>query len=244
MTTYQAFGENTAMESKKYDAIDGIFAIFVVAVMLMGYVLLADYFLTHNQNLGMPADEGTVLSQLIMSSGFLILIFLYMLARKQKISSLGLTKINLKASFLFGLLFSFLYVMMFLTIHWIKKDLIIEDVLPVILPKMILNLLTWSFFEEILFRGFIGPRMRGLVQNAFLSSVLVSLMFTFMHFPFNAIGFNGSLLNYFTTFGMYHLILFVLHLVFQFFYDKYENIAAPTLLHFIYNFCATLFRSA
>jgi hypothetical protein len=98
-----------------------------------------------------------------------------------------------------------------------------------------------SVFEEIIFRGFINSRMQGLLKNKYITIIIVSLLFSLIHWPFNSMWFQGSPLEYFRVHLPYHLILSLLHFIFQNLYNKYQNLAAPILVHFVYDYIQWFF---
>jgi hypothetical protein len=223
------------MIDKKYDVIDGIFSIFIILLQFFGYVILMNlYFLIRN-------SLYQLITQLIFPVIFLVIVIVYMLIRKQKLSSIGITKKNFKKSLLLGLYFSLIYLVMFFINHLIVGDINLNTDLVSVLYGALYFLFSVSIFEEIIYRGFINSRMQGLIKNRYVTIIVVSMLFSLLHLPFNSMFFIGDLASYFKQYLGYHIILCFLHVVFQYLYDKYHSLVGPCLTHFIYDFTIFLF---
>jgi len=159
--------------------------------------------------------------------------------RKQSLSSLGIRKTKVMKSIILGIIFG----------------------LPFLIPNIISGILsnhnfrdieslTWEFLyfliciglvEEIIFRGFIQTRIKGIIKNKWLSIFVVGLMFSILHIPFQMMQTNLPLIQ-FIMYDMVHLIItIILHVYFVYIYTRDNNIIAPVITHTIINFSNYLF---
>lgn len=224
------------MEKPKYDWIDGVFSLFFVFLLFFGYVLLVNLYYDLRRYGGDMSEGFLLVSQLGFGAFFLLIMGIYMKIRKQKLSSIGLRLKDGKKSLRLGLYYSGIFLLVFVLINWIKGDITIESDWLKTLYKALYFLIVVAFFEEVMFRGFINSRLSGLLKNQTLTLILTALIFSLMHMPFKSMFFAGSVLEYFATNGAYHLILCFVHLIFQHFYDQYQNILAPGIMHFTFDF--------
>lgn len=229
------------MEKTKYDKIDGAFSLIYIVLMFFGYCGLLIHYIELDYAGTEVLDEYLLISQLIFCAIFLMIIGIYMKIRKQKLSSVGWTKDNLKQSFFLGLFYSLVFLVIFTGIHLIKGDLTPQKDIYEILYKIIYFLVIVAFFEEIVFRGFINSRMKGLIKNKTLSLVVTAICFSLMHFPFHAMNFENGMWGYIVRNFGYHLILCFVHLIFQYFFDQHSNLLAPVIMHFSFDFVQWLF---
>jgi membrane protease YdiL (CAAX protease family) len=228
------------LNERKYDLLDGIAALFFVIILFFGYVFILNKYYAEYYGL-YTTDTSLRISQNIFAIIYTLLIAVYLLIRKQPLSSIGLSRKNLKNSFLVGLYYSVLFTVAFLILHLIKDDFRIVTDGEIILKKSLYFVFFVALFEEFVFRGFINSRLRGLVKNKYLAMIVASVLFSLLHMPFNSMYFAGSFGHYLKMQGAYHLILCFLHLFFTYLFNRYQNLAASTVFHFVYNFIQWLF---
>lgn len=229
------------MNKKNYDLLDGLFALIFTGLLFVGYVFLMNMYYRHYLDAIFISDEFVLLSQIIFCAVFIGIMALYLLLRKQKPKTIGLTGKNLFKSIRFGLVYALVYIVVFFIIHTLRDDLAFRYDFKTVILNFFYFLFLVAFFEEVLFRGFINSRLLGLTKNKYLNLILVSVLFSLMHWPFRAFGFSGTVRDYFLDNYSYHSILAILHFIFQYLYERYRNIAAPLILHFIYDYIQWLF---
>ena len=87
-----------------------------------------------------------------------------------------------------------------------------------------------SVCEELVFRGYIGTRLNGLIKNKYIVIIVTGILFVVMHFPYRMIAANMSL----TDFDIVWLInLFIFHLIMNFIYMKTNSIYGSIIPHWI-----------
>lgn len=87
-----------------------------------------------------------------------------------------------------------------------------------------------SFFEEILFRGYIGKRF--FLHDKYTSLIIVAILFTSMHIPFRVIIYNMDIFRMLYVYMFSLLFDFVFHIFMQIFYNKFNNCIGPVIFHF------------
>ncbi|OPA80053.1 hypothetical protein BVG16_04695 [Paenibacillus selenitireducens] len=90
--------------------------------------------------------------------------------------------------------------------------------------------------EEVSFRGFIQTRMLGLIRNKYIAVAVVSIMFAFMHVPFQMIKADMSFVEFIRYDSIHLLITAGMHVYFVYLYTKFNGIVAPTVTHGLVNF--------
>lgn len=216
------------MDQTNYKKIDGIFALLIVTFQFLGYItILILYFLDKLASINV--------AQYVLSFVIIVMMSIFMIIKKQGLASIGITSKNFGKSVLLGVMYSLIYCLIFATTHIIQENLKVKTDLLLIISNAFNFLIGVSLFEEVLYRGFINSRLSGLIKNKYVSTVLCGILFSLLHLPYRSIGY-GDLGRYFLEQYPYHIILFLLHIIFQSIYDKYHNIAAPVVLHFFYDF--------
>jgi len=214
-----------------YNKVDGFLAIGFFIVYMFILFLAGQAMLRFNVFLGVPIS--------LLASA---LVFVMIYFRKQSTKTVGITKSNLARSSLLGLVCS--------------APLIIFSVIPDftevsrpiqtfdVLYSIFFYLVIVSFNEEIVFRGYIQPRLYSLIKADYLAIFTGGVMFAAVHIPFQSA-------MYYYQHGAHRRISFVqmflfigVHIIVNAMYRKYNSLAAPVIFHFFWNFSiiqATLF---
>lgn len=90
--------------------------------------------------------------------------------------------------------------------------------------------ITAGITEELLFRGYLLPRLQLLVNNSMFSILLSSLLFGLLHFGY------GTLFNMLGPFFM--------GIVFAFFYNKYRHMGILIIAHSLWDILAILAKTS
>lgn len=219
-------------DAKTYNRIDRILAIFMVIYFMTLLYAYGQSAFGDNNNLRFLIRIPSLILVIIP-----IIIILYL--RKQSIESIGFNNNNLKKSLLLGTAFSLAILLLSLIIGLIQGRTFND---PSRLLKAIpYYLIEIGLTEEIIFRGYIQTRLFNLFKRSWMSIILVGFFFMIMHIPFQMQVNNMGLVE-FVIFDWPHLLItFVLHIIINITYTKYNNIAAPTLIHFALNYSNKLF---
>lgn len=215
-----------------YDKTDAVLAVGVYLSVLLLY-LGAGYLLM---------TVGSILPAILANIVLIGIVLVCLRIRKQKLSTVGITLCSFKRSFIVGA-----------TIGLVLS--ICGNIVPTVLSggqwagaaSMLWNffymLVVIAFMEELVFRGYIQTRLYGMIQSDALANVVGGLMFTGMHIPFQLFNRNGgNVVDFLTSNALWLLSTFIMHLLFNFLYRKYNSLTAPTACHFLMNFGSTLFQ--
>ncbi|HNP22087.1 MAG TPA: type II CAAX endopeptidase family protein [Panacibacter sp.] len=88
-------------------------------------------------------------------------------------------------------------------------------------PLMFFTLITAGIMEELVFRGYLLPRLNLLFKNKWLSIVLSSILFGLIHLGW------GTIQNV--------VVPFFIGIIFAIFYERYRNIKILMLCHFLWD---------
>lgn len=89
--------------------------------------------------------------------------------------------------------------------------------------------------EEIVFRGYIGTRLYGLVKNKYFAVIMAGILFIIMHFPYRMTAY-GLTISDLTVHNTGWLIdLFVTHVILSFIYMKTNSLHGSILTHWMSN---------
>ena len=94
------------------------------------------------------------------------------------------------------------------------------------IPLLVFTCLTAGIAEELIFRGYLLPRMEQVFKNGHIAAILSSVLFGLIHYKFGTI---------------FHMAgPFFIGLVYAYHYRKYRNIKILMLTHFLWDMMALL----
>lgn len=219
-------------QTEEYGRKDALLAIILYVVMILEFVLLGKLFVQKSSTL---TEAYIFCTTGIVSLSIIGFVFLFCSIRKQKFVTVGFSKKQATKSFVWGMILLILVVIMG-CIWLFASDLAIQTDIGAIIMKIIYFLLFIGFTEELVFRGYIGTRLYGCFTNKRLSIIVVGIMFSLMHIPFQMMLAQMSLLEYIDAHWVSLFYISIIHIGFQYLYSKYNSIIAPTILHFIIDF--------
>ena len=206
---------------KKYDKKDGMLAILLFAIIIIMYASLGILY----KNNSFIKDNIKIIGCLF-NLLLIIVTILFVKLRKQGLETIGL-KGRWKLSVILGGVLSLFYFYCNCLDHLINGEKLIS--ITSILFFVIYFLLV-AICEEIVFRGYIGTRLNGLIKNKYIVIIVTGILFVVMHFPYRMIAANMSL----SDFDIGWIInLFVFHLVMSFIYMKTNSIYGSIIPHWI-----------
>ena len=206
---------------KKYDKKDGMLAILLFAIIIIMYASVGILY----KNNSFIKDNIKIIGCLF-NLLLIIVTILFVKLRKQRLETIGL-KGRWKLSIILGGILSLFYFYCNCLDHLINGEKLIS--ITSILFLMIYFLLV-SVCEELVFRGYIGTRLNGLIKNKYIVVLITGLLFVIMHFPYRMTAANMSL----SDFDIGWIInLFVFHLVMSFIYIKTNSIYGSIIPHWI-----------
>ena len=206
---------------RKYNKKDGMLAILLFAIIIIMYGLLGILY----KNNSFIKDNIKIIGCLF-NLLLIIVTILFVKLRKQGLETIGL-KGRWKLSVILGGVLSLFYFYCNCLDHLINGEKLIS--ITSILFLVIYFLLV-AICEEIVFRGYIGTRLNGLIKNKYIVIIVTGILFVVMHFPYRMIAANMSL----SDFDIGWIInLFVFHLVMSFIYMKTNSIYGSIIPHWI-----------
>ena len=162
-------------------------------------------------------------------------IFIILKYRKQSLKSIGFNKTQILKQIIIGII---LYIPLYLLS-------LILNLVPSINLKLD-SMSIWSFLymlieialvEEIIFRGFLQQRLKGLIKNKYINLLIVAFIFGSMHIPFILAQSNLTFVQVFI------LVIpkMIMHIYFVGIYKAGNNsVLSATIAHGVNNFIATL----
>lgn len=213
----------------EYTKKDGILSILYYLFCMLTYYFMGRVYLTNHLYLG-----------IVCNMGLMVVCVMIVLLRKQKIQSLGITFRKSKQSFILGSI---------LGICIIFFNNIIPAVLSgyhfIQITKLLYGIFYYfiiiAFVEEIAFRGFIQTRIYGLIKKDSIAVIIVGVMFSLMHIPFQMALTGSNVLEFISGNVVWLILLFMWHILFNFLHRKYSNILTNTIFHGFMDLGSNLF---
>lgn len=223
----QEFHENVV----GYNRIDSFLALGLFCVMCVLYAFLA--VLERN----FPVLEESRLAGCGMNILIIISTILLVKVRKEKLCSIGLYGGKWKQSCVIGAILAFILFFNNCLSHIIGGADFIEI-------KEIIRLVIYFFMvalcEEIVFRGYIGTRLYGLIKNQYLVILVTGILFIVMHFPYRMIAYGMTIADL-TIYNVgWILDLFLTHIVLSLIYVKTNSLYGSIIPHWMSNLAFNL----
>lgn len=162
-------------------------------------------------------------------------IFIILKYRKQSLKSIGFNKTQILKQIIIGII---LYIPLYLLS-------LILNLVPSINLKLD-SMSIWSFLymlieialvEEIIFRGFLQQRLKGLIKNKYINLLIVAFIFGSIHIPFILAQSNLTFVQVFISI----IPKMIMHIYFVGIYKAGNNsVLSATIAHGVNNFIATL----
>ncbi|GIM30363.1 hypothetical protein CPJCM30710_30290 [Clostridium polyendosporum] len=225
---------------------DGIMSIiyylyYMIIIYLFGLLMfktniyenLASYFNINNQQFYMDIFyiPLTILQ--------LIPIFILIKIRKQNIKSVGLKTDKIFKSMFLGIVFSIPFITPTI-INAISRGKNIIS-LTNLIWLFLYFFIEIAFVEELSFRGFIQTRIQGLIKVKWLSIIVVGIMFSLMHIPFQVIKANIPLNEFIINDSIHLIFTCVIHIYLVYLYTRDNNIISTSVSHTLINFIPSIF---
>lgn len=216
-------------ELLQYSKIDAVIAIGFYAFYMGVYYWMGRLYADQQIYLGVACN-------LLLAVGCLLLV----MARRQKLSSVGLTVYKLKKAVSAG---SVLGVAVIVFAHILPRVLAGTGLIlnSRFLYQVFYYFVAIGFTEELIFRGYIQTRLYGLFQNDFAAIAVGAVMFSLMHIPFQMGMANMDFFEFLRNNVIWLLLLLGWHVVFNFLYRKYNSIFTGTIFHGFLNLGNSLF---
>ncbi|WP_270524902.1 CPBP family intramembrane glutamic endopeptidase [Longibaculum muris] len=215
----------------KYNRIDSLLAFGLFCIMCILYAILAVLESRY------PVIEESRLAGSGINIFMIISTILLVKVRKEKFSSIGLYSGKWKQSCLIGLILALILFFNNCLLHIISgADFIeIKDI-----TKLVIYFLTVALCEEIVFRGYIGTRLYGLIKNQYLVIMITGILFITMHFPYRMIAYRMTIVDLTINNIGWILDLFLTHIVLSLIYMKTNSLYGSIIPHWMSNLAYSL----
>lgn len=171
-------------------------------------------------------------------NGIMIAItILFIKIKKERLISIGLYKGKWKQSCLIGLVLAAVLFFNNCLSHIMNGASFIP-------AKDIFELAIYYFIvascEEIVFRGYIGTRLYGLIKNQYLVIIVSGILFVIMHFPYRMIAYSMTISDL-TIYNIGWIFdLFITHCILSFIYLRTNSLYGAIIPHWISNLAYNL----
>ena len=108
------------------------------------------------------------------------------------------------------------------------------------ITKLVIYFLTVALCEEIVFRGYIGTRLYGLIKNQYLVIMITGILFITMHFPYRMIAYRMTIVDLTINNIGWILDLFLTHIVLSLIYMKTNSLYGSIIPHWMSNLAYSL----
>lgn len=211
----------------QYTKKDAILSFILFGIMIFNYSILA-VFETKLDFI----RQNIVLVGCIFNALMILITILFIKLNKQTLNTVGITKGKCKNSIMMGIILAIFVFYNNCLSHLISGS----DLIPI--PKILILAVYYllvAVCEEIVFRGYLGTRIYGLIKQRWLAVIAVGILFIIMHFPYRMIAYGMTLSDLtLKNFG-WIINLFITHLVLNFIYEKTNSLYGAILPHWMSN---------
>ena len=213
---------------KQYTKKDAQLSFLLFFIMILNYSILAileDKFEFIKENIMLV---GCIFNILMIG-----ITILFVKLNKQSLETIGLYKGKWKNSIIVGVILAlFLFYNNCLS-YFINGSRFIA------LHQILIRCVYYFFVaicEEIVFRGYIGTRIYGVIKKRWLAVSIVGSLFIIMHFPYRMIAYQMTLSDLTIKNVSWLLDLFMTHIIFNFIYLKTNSLYGAIIPHWMSNF--------
>lgn len=219
-------------EVMKYEHKDSFLAIGLFCIINVLYVFAAA--LERNNS---TIKENPMIVGCVINGIMIVTTLLFIKIRKQKLSSIGLCKGKWKQSCLIGLI---LAVVLFFNncLSYVIGGADFIEVKDIF--RYVIFYLMVALCEEIVFRGYIGTRLYGLIKNQYIVILVSGILFIIMHFPYRMIAYGMTIRDLTISNIGWLLDLFITHIVLSLIYLKTNSLYGSIIPHWMSNLAYNL----
>lgn len=213
---------------KQYTKKDAILSLILFGIILLNYSILAVLHIKFEL-----IKENILLVGCIFNFLMICITILLVKLNNQSLDTIGLYKGKWKNSIIIGIILAFFLFYNNCLSHLISGSNLISI-------QQILILLAYYLLvavcEEIVFRGYIGTRIYGLIKKRWLAVFIVGILFIIMHFPYRMIAYGMTLSDLTIKNFSWIIDLFITHLILNFIYLKTNSLYGAIIPHWMSNF--------
>lgn len=213
---------------KKYTKRDGIFAFILFGIIMVHYSVLA--LLQINWEF---IKENIMVVGCLFNLFLILITLLFVKINKQSLDTIGIFKGKWQKSINIGV-FLALFVFYNNCVSYLFNGSQLIKWSEIFL--LLIYYLFVAVCEELVFRGYIGTRIYGLIKRRGVAIFVVGILFIIMHFPYRMIAYGVTLSDLTIKNFNWILDLFITHLILNFIYLKTNSLYGAILPHWMSNF--------
>ncbi len=214
-----------------YNKTDGLMAFVLFGIMCILYAILTVLEINY------PVLKQNRFTGSGINILMLLIVILFVKIRKEKLSSIGLYGGKWKQSCLIGLILAIILFFNNCLSHIIAGADFIETKEMI---RLVIFFFTVALCEEIVFRGYIGTRLYGLIKNQYIVITVTGILFIIMHFPYRMISYNMDIADLTINNSGWILDLFFTHIVLSLVYMKTNSLYGSVIPHWMSNLAYNL----
>ncbi|MDU4884732.1 CPBP family intramembrane glutamic endopeptidase [uncultured Clostridium sp.] len=220
--------------------VDGVLAIFMIGYVFFStaidrYIVfdlvLWDKFASYFNN----RLFARFLFHIPLSLFQILPIFIILKYRKQSLKSIGFNKVKILKQISIGIILYIPLYLLLLILNWVQGINFNLDSMSI--WNFLYMLIEIALVEEIIFRGFLQQRLKGLIKNKYVNLLVVAFVFGSIHIPFILAQSNLTFFQVFISV----IPKMIMHIYFVGIYKAGNNsVLSATIAHGVNNFIATL----
>lgn len=210
---------------KQFKPLDGWLAIGLVGLNLTLNFILGVYQRATDIYIGEALSIVTIMAVL----GLLAY-------RRQELPSVGVTRSRFKPSLLLGLVSAIIICLVVLIPGWLNQRTFVG--FSQFIHDGFYYLAAIAFVEELMFRGYVQPRLHALIRRPLLAIAAGGLLSVVSHLPYRLALGDAMTVDFAISVGF----TFIWHLVFNFLYRKHNSLVAPAIGHWFLNWANYFFN--
>jgi CAAX amino terminal protease family. len=226
---------------KKYSTKESILAIFYyvyLVLLTMLYFYIVKHVISSTTIASNNINKEIFKLVLGFINAFFQLIPIYILFKKYNhtFKDIGINFSNFFKDIIKGIVF-FIPILFIYTFFY--KMIFHLNISQESLIEYFIQLVLVAFVEEIIFRGYLQSRISSMIKNKFFSILIVSLMFSILHFigAFSLQKLPNNLKETIIPLSLALLIRCIKHFYLTYICTKSNSLFASTITHFLNNIC-------
>ena len=214
----------------KYEKLDGILAIFMT-IYISIIIIIFLYIISKLGCLDKFASnfENKLFAKFIfyipLALVELLPIFIILKCRNQSLKSVGINKNKIFRQIIIG-------ISLYLPLFLLNKYVNIANMKSMSIWNFLYMFIEIAFVEEIIFRGYVQQRLRGIIKNKYINLFIGAFIFGIMHIPIMLIQGNISIIEV----SLITIPKMIMHIYFVGVYKMGNNsILSSTIVHSLNN---------
>lgn len=223
--------EDYERQLRRYSRVDMWLALGAVAVSLLTLYLKG----LHDAGRSFPGPSAQLAAGFAEAAIWLLLLGTVVALRRQGVPSLGFARKQLVRSLLAGAVLAVLVIAGTAALGLLLDGQLKSPQAYWFTWGVPYYLVVIGFQEELLWRGFVTPRLAAQFTRRWIGVLLAAVLFGLMHLPYQ-FAISGLAFGDFMAARWLQLIIpMAWHFLFWWLYARWNSLAAPTLVHWAMN---------